>query len=158
MPAFSGHRLDPHAAFLIHRGLKSYFLRWDAQCAAALRVATFLRSHRAVERVRYPGLVGDPGHDLDAAADAGFGTIVAFDIKGGIDRGTRFARSARAVCAGGEPRFDGIIGRRPRNAAARGPDRGCPGVGGDRAAVRYGSSIGIEDVDDLCADLGRHLT
>src|SRR5215217_7939628 len=50
-----GGSLEPHAAFLIQRGLKTYFLRYTAQCASALRVAELLAAHPAVERVRYPG-------------------------------------------------------------------------------------------------------
>ncbi|MEY4932670.1 MAG: hypothetical protein RLZZ403_990, partial [Pseudomonadota bacterium] len=51
-----GATLDPHACFMIQRGLKTYFLRYERQCSNALAVAQFLESHPAVERVRYPGL------------------------------------------------------------------------------------------------------
>jgi cystathionine beta-lyase/cystathionine gamma-synthase len=151
-----GAPLDPHAAFLIHRGLKSYFLRWDAQCAAALRVATFLTSHRAVERVRYPGLVGDPGHDLARRQMQGFGTIVAFDIKGGLDRGTRFAEALElfALAASlGSTESLVVAPAMQQPADLTGDARAWAAIG--PGTVRL--SIGIEDVDDLCADLGQAL-
>lgn len=59
-----GATLDPHAAFLIQRGLKTYPLRYSAQSRGALEVARFLARHPAVERVFYPGLETDPGHSL----------------------------------------------------------------------------------------------
>jgi cystathionine beta-lyase/cystathionine gamma-synthase len=88
-----GPTLDPHAAYLILRGLKTYFLRWDCQCANAARVAEFLQSHPAVGRVRYPGLPGDPGHALAAKQMDGFGTMVTLDLRGGLEAGTRFAEA-----------------------------------------------------------------
>ena len=60
-----GGVLDPHAAFLVMRGMKTYYLRYEAQAASALRIAAFLDGHPAVERVHYPGL---PGHARHARA------------------------------------------------------------------------------------------
>ena len=60
---------------------------------AAQRIAEFLRGHAAVEDVRYPGLAGDPGHALAARQMEGFGTVVAFDIAGGLEAGSRFAEA-----------------------------------------------------------------
>ena len=90
-----GPTLDPHAAYLILRGLKTYFLRWDAQCRNALLVAEFLAARPEVSRVRYPGLPTDPGHDLAARQMDGFGTLVTFDLKSGLEAGTRFAESLK---------------------------------------------------------------
>jgi cystathionine beta-lyase/cystathionine gamma-synthase len=151
-----GPSLDPHAAFLIQRGLKTYFLRWEAQCAAALRVATFLRDHRAVDRVRYPGLPGDPGYDLACRQMQGFGTIVAFDIKGGLDCGTRFAEALElfALAASlGSTESLVVAPAMQQPADLTGDARTWSGIG--PGTVRL--SIGVEDVDDLCADLDRAL-
>jgi cystathionine beta-lyase/cystathionine gamma-synthase len=151
-----GPSLDPHAAFLIQRGLKTYFLRWEAQCAAALRVATFLRDHLAVERVRYPGLPGDPGYDLACRQMQGFGTIVAFDIKGGLDCGTRFAEALElfALAASlGSTESLVVAPAMQQPADLTGDARTWSGIG--PGTVRL--SIGVEDVDDLCADLDRAL-
>ena len=78
-----GGTLDPHAAFLILRGLKTYFVRYAAQCASALRIAEFLAAHPAVARVHYPGLAGHPRHELARRQMRDFGTIVSFDLRGG---------------------------------------------------------------------------
>ena len=80
-----GPVLDPHAAFLVLRGMKTYFLRYEAQAAAALEVATWLAAHPAVVRVRYPGLPGHPRHALARRQMHDFGTMVTFDLKGNMD-------------------------------------------------------------------------
>jgi cystathionine beta-lyase/cystathionine gamma-synthase len=69
--AILGPTLDPHAAFLLLRGMKTYYVRWDAQCRNAQAIAEHLSQHPAVARVRYPGLPGDPGHGLAITASLG---------------------------------------------------------------------------------------
>src|ERR1700691_738227 len=86
-----GVALDPHAAFLIQRGLKTYFVRYSAQCTRAMRIAQLLASHPLVARVHYPGLPDHPQHALAAAQMSEFGTIVSFDLKGGSRAGGCFA-------------------------------------------------------------------
>jgi cystathionine beta-lyase/cystathionine gamma-synthase len=108
-----GPTLDPHAAYLILRGLKTYFLRWDCQCANAMRVAEFLQSHPAVGRVRYPGLPGDPGHALAAK-----------QMDGGIDR-VAGAGAGDAAAAGLQPGAGRLVGHRARHGAAVDRHRGC---------------------------------
>src|SRR5262245_49946216 len=78
-----GAVLDPHAAFLVLRGLRTYFLRNREQCANAMRIATFLATHPGVERVHYPGLESHPQHALAGAQMTDYGSIVSFDIRGG---------------------------------------------------------------------------
>src|SRR5438309_127206 len=68
-----GGTLDPHAAFLILRGLKTYFVRYKAQCETALRVAQHLAAHPAVAKVHYPGLPTHPQHELAKAQMKDFG-------------------------------------------------------------------------------------
>jgi len=80
-----GPVLDPHAAFLILRGMKTYFLRYAAQAAGAMQVATWLEQQPAVERVRYPGLESHPRHALARQQMRDFGTIVTFDLRGGME-------------------------------------------------------------------------
>ncbi len=65
-----GPLLDPHAAFLVMRGMKTYYLRYEAQAASALAIARFLAEHPAVERVHYPGLAGPPAPRAGSFADA----------------------------------------------------------------------------------------
>ena len=86
-----GGTLDPHAGYLILRGLKTYFVRYTAQSASAQRVAELLASHPAVTRVHYPGLPSHPQHALARAQMKDSGTIVSFDLKGGLEASARFA-------------------------------------------------------------------
>lgn len=88
-----GAQLDPHAAFLLMRGMRTYFLRYRAQCANALAVASFLQSDPRVSRVRYPGLASDRGHALARAQMTEFGTLVTFDLAAGAEAGRHFAEA-----------------------------------------------------------------
>ena len=151
-----GPTLDPHAAWLILRGLKTYFLRWDAQCRNALRVAEFLASRPEVSRVRYPGLPADPGHELARRQMDGFGTLVTFDLAGGIEAGTRFAEtlelfSIAASLGSTESLVVPPALQQPRGMSEE--QRAWTGIAS--GTVRL--SIGIEDPDDLVDDLRRAL-
>ena len=152
-----GPTLDPHAAFLLLRGLRTYYVRWEAQCASAQRVAEFLARHPAVERVRYPGLADDPGHALARTQmDGEFGTIVTFDLRGGLEAGTRFAEALElfAIAASLGSTESLVVPpalQQPRGLS--GPAREWSGIG--PGTVRL--SIGLEDADDLLEDLGRGL-
>ncbi len=151
-----GPTLDPHAAWLILRGLKTYFLRWDAQCRNALRVAEFLASRPEVSGVRYPGLPADPGHELARRQMDGFGTLVTFDLAGEIDAGTRFAEtlelfSIAASLGSTESLVVPPALQQPRGMSEE--QRAWTGI--TPGTVRL--SIGIEDPDDLIEDLGRAL-
>jgi cystathionine beta-lyase/cystathionine gamma-synthase len=147
-----GPTLDPHAAFLILRGLKTYFLRWDAQCSNAQRVAEFLAGRSEVSRVRYPGLPGDPGYVLATQQMEGCGTIVTFDLAAGTAAGTRFAEalelfSITASLGSTESLVVAPAMQQPRGLTEE--QRRWSDIG--PGTVRL--SIGIEDPDDLVADL-----
>jgi cystathionine beta-lyase/cystathionine gamma-synthase len=151
-----GGTLDPHAAFLLQRGLKTYLARYRAQGAAALRVATFLSGRSEVARVHYPGLAADPGHALAARQMQDFGGVVSLDLHGGAEAGRRFAEAlqlfAVAASLGSTESLvipPQLMGHRDLSPAQRAQ------VGIAEGTVRL--SIGLEDVDDLLADLGRGL-
>jgi len=151
-----GPTLDPHAAYLILRGLKTYFLRWDAQCRNAMCIAEFLASRPEVTRVRYPGLPGDPGHALAARQMDGFGTLVTFDLAHGIEAGTRFAEalelfSIAASLGSTESLVVPPALQQPRNMTDE--QRAWTGI--NAGTVRL--SVGIEDGDDLLDDLRQAL-
>jgi cystathionine beta-lyase/cystathionine gamma-synthase len=151
-----GPTLDPHAAYLILRGLKTYFLRWDAQCRNATRIAEFLASRPEVARVRYPGLPGDPGHALAARQMDGFGTLVTFDLAHGIEAGTRFAEalqlfSIAASLGSTESLVVPPALQQPRNMTDE--QRAWTDI--NAGTVRL--SVGIEDCDDLLDDLRQAL-
>jgi cystathionine beta-lyase/cystathionine gamma-synthase len=151
-----GPTLDPHAAYLILRGLKSYFLRWDAQCRNAMRVAEFLAARPEVARVRYPGLPGDAGHALAARQMDGFGTLVTFDLLHGTEAGARFAEalelfSITASLGSTESLVVPPALQQPRGMTDE--QRAWTGIGA--GTVRL--SVGIEDADDLLDDLRQAL-
>jgi cystathionine beta-lyase/cystathionine gamma-synthase len=151
-----GPTLDPHAAWLVLRGLKTYYLRWDAQCANARRVAEFLATRPEVSRVRYPGLPGDPGHALAARQMDGFGAVVTFDLAGGLEAGTRFAEALELFSLAASLGSTESLVVAPAMQQPRGltPELAAwSGIG--PGTVRL--SIGIEDADDLIADLARAL-
>ena len=76
-----GSTLDPGAAFLIARGLKTYFVRFRQHSASALAIAEFLAKRTEVARVFYPGLTSDPGHALARKQMGEFGGVLSFDLK-----------------------------------------------------------------------------
>ena len=151
-----GGTLDPHAAFLILRGLKTYFVRYAAQCASAARIAGHLAAHAAVARVHYPGLPAHPQHALAAQQMRDFGSIVSFDLKGGEAAGRRVADSLELFAL--TPSLGAteslvvtpqIMGGRDLDAEQQRLSGVVPGT------IRL--SIGLEDPDDLIEDLDRAL-
>ncbi len=151
-----GPTLDPHAAFLLQRGMKTYFVRWDAQCRNALRVAKHLAQHPRVERVRYPGLPGDPGHDLALRQMPDFGTIVTIDVAGGEEVGSRFAEQLKLFSIAASLGSTESLVVPPALQKVRGftaEQQRWADIG--PGTVRL--SIGLEDVDDLTADLDSAL-
>jgi cystathionine beta-lyase/cystathionine gamma-synthase len=149
-----GGTLDPHAAWLIQRGLKTYQLRYEAQCATALEVARFLAQHPKVERVHYAGLPSHPRHALAVRQMQHFGTVVSFDLRAGRAAGDRLADALQlfSIAASmGSPESlvipPGLMGPHdlpPELSALSGL---APGT------IRL--SMGLEDAEDLIADLAQ---
>jgi len=151
-----GATLDPHAAFLILRGLKTYFLRYREQCANAARIAQFLATHPAVTRVHFPGLASHPGHELARRQMQEFGGIVSFDIRGGFDAGRRFADALEYFALAASLGSTESLAMPPQMLRSR--DLTPAQV--LMSAITNGTvrlSIGIEDCDDLIADLAQAL-
>jgi cystathionine beta-lyase/cystathionine gamma-synthase len=151
-----GGALDPHAAYLILRGLKTYFTRYQAQCASAARVAQLLAAHPAVSRVHYPGLATHPQHALAAQQMQDFGTIVTFDLRGGAAAARRFADRlqlfALAVSLGST---DSLVVTAQLMAG-----RELSAEQQKISAITEGTvrlSVGLEDIEDLLEDLTRAL-
>jgi cystathionine beta-lyase/cystathionine gamma-synthase len=151
-----GGMLDPHAAFLILRGLKTYFVRYQAQSACAMKIAEMLATHPAVARVHYPGLPGHPQHALAREQMKDFGTIVSFDLKGGAEAGARFSDSLKLFALAASLGSTESLVVAPQMMGGR-----------DLAAEQYKLSgltegtvrlsIGLEDIDDLLDDLRQAL-
>jgi cystathionine beta-lyase/cystathionine gamma-synthase len=151
-----GGVLDPHAAWLIQRGLKTYLMRYEAQSDAAMRIARHLEAHDKVARVHYPGLARHSRHEMAARQMRHFGTVVSFDLRAGAAAGDRFADALQlfAIAASmGSPESliipPGLMG--PHDLPA---ELGAL-AGIDPGTVRL--SIGLEDPDDLLADLDQAL-
>ena len=151
-----GGVLDPHAAFLVQRGLKTYQMRYEAQCAAAQRVAEFLAAHDKVAAVHYPGLPAHPRYELARRQMRDFGTIVSFDLRAGAAAGDRFADALKlfAIAASmGSPESliipPGLMTPGDLPAELAGASGIAPGT------VRL--SMGLEDPADLIADIEQAL-
>jgi len=154
--AIIGPTLDPHVAFLILRGMKTYYLRWEAQCRSAQAVAEFLARQPAVARVRYPGLPGDPGHALAQKQMHDFGAIVTFDIAGGLEAGSRFAEALELfTIAASLGSTESLVLppalQQPRGLTAEQKAWSDIGPGTTRL------SLGVEDTEDLIVDLQQAL-
>ncbi|HEY1725921.1 MAG TPA: aminotransferase class I/II-fold pyridoxal phosphate-dependent enzyme [Steroidobacteraceae bacterium] len=151
-----GGALDPHAAFLLQRGLKTYFVRYQTQSAAAQRIAEYLAAHAAVERTHYPGLASHPQHALARQQMSDFGTVVSFDLRGGADAARRcadrlqlFAMAASVGATDSLVMPSQLLGSRDLTDAQQRQAGIVPGT------VRL--SIGLEDPDDLIEDIDRAL-
>jgi len=90
-----GGSMDPDAAYLLIRGLKTLEIRIRRQCENAMAVARFLEAHPKVARVHYPGLASNPHHGLAKRQMKGFGGMLAFDLKNGLPAARRFCDRAR---------------------------------------------------------------
>jgi cystathionine beta-lyase/cystathionine gamma-synthase len=151
-----GNALDPHAAFLVQRGLKTYLLRYREESANAQRVAGFLASHPAVAAVHYPGLPSHPGHSLAREQMSEFGAVLSFDLHGGAEAAARVAESlelfAMAASLGATDSLvlpSQLLGARDLDES----QRRLAGI----AAGTVRLSVGLESVDDLLADLSQAL-
>jgi cystathionine beta-lyase/cystathionine gamma-synthase len=149
--------LDPHSAFLLQRGLKTYFVRYRTQCASAQRIAEFLSKQPAVERMHYPGLADHPGHALAREQMSEFGAVVSFDLRAGAQAARRFSEAlqlfAMAASLGATDSLvmpPQLLGSRDLN------DEQQRRAGLAAGTVRL--SIGLEDVDDLIEDIQQALT
>lgn len=151
-----GGVLDPHAAYLILRGLKTYFARYRAQCASAARIAAHLSQHPAVARVHYPGLIGHPQHVLAAQQMQDFGTIVTFDLHGGAEAVRRFAdRLQFFALAASLGSTESLLVTAQMMAVRELSAEQLRISAITEGTVRL--SVGLEDIEDLLEDLTQAL-
>jgi cystathionine beta-lyase/cystathionine gamma-synthase len=151
-----GGCLDPHAAFLALRGLKTLHLRVPRQCENALALARRLEGHPAVRRVLYPGLPSHPGHDVARRQMSAFGGVVTLVLEGGLAAAERFYDRlqlvARAASLGGVESLASL----PLHTSHHGlSDDELRVAGIDPGMVRL--SMGVEDAEDLISDVERAL-
>ena len=151
-----GALLDPHAAFMIQRGLKTYFVRYREQTRSAMRVAEHLQAHPAVARVHYPGLPSHPQAQLARKQMRDAGTVVTFDLKQGSEAARRFSEGLKLFALTASLGSTDSLVMPPQLVGSRDftPEQARQsGVG--PGTVRL--SIGLEDVDDIIADLDQAL-
>jgi len=153
----TGAALDPFAAYLLLRGLKTLALRIERQNASALEIAQFLEAHAAVARVLYPGLASHPQHEIaKRQMPGGFGGMLSFVLHGGYNQVKRFLPKLnyahRAANLGAVETIAGPPAT-TSHVEVSAADRAAMGI--PEALVRY--SAGIEDVGDLLADLTQAL-
>jgi len=145
---------NAHEAYLLLRGLKTLELRVRRQNENGLRVAQFLTDHPAVRRVHYPGLPSHPDHEIARRQMTGFGGVVSFEIEGDGDKTSHFVDLLRVPYIG--PTLGGVesIAQQQAIFISLDPEeRRASGVKDN--LVRY--ALGIEDADDLIADLEQAL-
>ena len=151
-----GGSMDPHAVFLLHRGMKTLALRMRYQNESAMRIAHFLESHPAVEQVNHPGLESSRGHRHAADLFDGFGGMLSFEIKGDTLAADEFMQNVTLPIVA--PSLGGVetLITRPAITSHAGmspEDREKLGIT-DRL-IRL--SVGIEATDDLIADFEQAL-
>jgi cystathionine gamma-lyase len=135
----------PMEVWLAHRSLPTLDIRLERQCANAMAVATFLASHAKVANVRYPGLAADPSHETAARQMSRFGGVVAFTLEDRAAVERFFAASSLVFEA---TSFGGVHTSAERRAR----------WGGDLVPEGYvRMSLGVEDADDLVADISHAL-
>lgn len=147
---------DPHAAYLVQRGLKTLVVRVQHQNDAALRVAKFLEGHAGVAKVWYPGLPSHPNHPTAKRLMGGFGGVVTFEVSGDLKRTSRFIDACTiakiAPSLGG---VESLIEQPALMSYFELSTEQRESVGISDNLVRL--SVGLEDVDDLLDDLQQAL-
>lgn len=156
MVIYLGGSMDPEVGFLLIRGIKTLELRVERQCKNAMAVAKFLERHPKVARVHYPGLKSHPDYALGKRQMSGFGSMLAFDMKGGIG-------AARHVCdrvqvfllAASLGGVESLVVLPIYTSHYKMSAKELAGAGVSPGTIRV--SIGLEDSRDLIDDLRQAL-
>jgi methionine-gamma-lyase len=153
---YFGGSMDPQAAYLLIRGIKTLEVRVLRQCTTAMAVAKYLAKHPKVSRVHYPGLSTHPDHQLAKRQMKGFGAMMAFDLKGGLPAARKFCDRVRvfllAASLGG---VESLVVLPAYSSHYRMSVEELRKAGVEPGTVRV--SIGLEDPADLIEDLRQAL-
>lgn len=151
-----GGVLDPHACFLLNRGIKTLAVRVRHQNESALKIARFLEQHPRIARVSYPGLESHPNHLRACELFDGFGGVLSFELEGGVAAAEKFI--AHATIPISAPSLGGVetlITRPARTSHAGMSPEHRAHAGISDALVRL--SVGLESSDDLIEDFTQAL-
>ena len=152
----NGAALDPMAAYLLLRGIKTLHLRVHRQSENALKIARHLEAHEKIEQVFYPGLESHPQHKIAGIQMTAFGGILSFSIKGGFEAVCKvLPRLNYAHRAANLGSVETIAGPPATTSHVECTTEERAAMGIPENLVRY--SVGIEDADDLIADLDQAL-
>ena len=151
-----GPSSSPFDSWLVLRGIKTLAIRMQRHEENALKIAEFLESHPKVERVIYPGLSSHSQHELAKEQMSGFGGMITFFIKGGLEASRDFLEKVQifslAESLGG---VESLIEHPAIMTHASVPKEVRESIGISDNLIRV--SVGIEDVDDLASDLSKAL-
>lgn len=152
-----GGSLDPHACFLLHRGMKTLAVRVRYQNESALKIAKFLEGHPAVERVNYPGLDSHPQHERARELFDGFGGMLSFELKGDAAAAQRFVKLTTLPIIA--PSLGGVetlltLPVKTSHSGMSAEDRKALGI--TDGLIRM--SVGIEASEDITEDLQQALS
>jgi len=146
-----GGTLDPHACFLLHRGIKTLAVRMRYQSESALRLATFLEEHPAVARVNYPGLTNHPAHQRARELFDGFSAMLSFEVKGDAAAAQRLLdRLTLPIVAPSLGGVETLITRPATTSHAGLSPQQRHDLGIADGLIRV--SVGIENTADLISD------
>ncbi|MCF7823872.1 MAG: PLP-dependent aspartate aminotransferase family protein [Candidatus Marinimicrobia bacterium] len=152
----TGGTMDPHQSWLVLRGMRTLSLRVDRAQANAQKLAEFLETHPKIDWVRYPGLKSHPQHDLAKRQMKGYGSMISFEVKGGVAGGKVVLNHVKipqlAVSLGG---YESLIQHPASMTHHNIPDDERLAAGISDGLVRL--AVGTEDVEDLLADLEQAL-
>ncbi len=151
-----GGTIDPHCAYLLIRGVKTFALRMARQNETAQRMAEFLEGHPKVRRVYYPGLKSHPHHDVAREQMSGFGGVVSFDVAGGLAQTLKLIDHLRVPYIG--PSLGGVESMVSHPATISYYELSREErleVGILDELIRY--AVGVEDPEDLIEDLAQAL-
>ena len=148
-----GGTLDPFAAWLIARGIRTLPLRMERACRNAMRAAAFLSDHRNVKAVHYPSLPSHPQRDLaEATLKGGFGSMVSYELKAGADAASKFVRALKMIKFApslGESRTTISHPAKTSHRSLSKDERFLSGI--SDGLIRM--SCGVESPEDIIADL-----
>jgi cystathionine beta-lyase/cystathionine gamma-synthase len=151
-----GGSLDPHACFLLHRGLKTLAVRMRYQNESALKIAKFLEGHPVVNRINYPGLESHPRHQRASELFDGFSGMLSFELNDGVQAAEHFIQNTTLPISA--PSLGGVetLITRPATTSHSGmspEERQALGI--SDTLIRL--SVGIEATEDIIEDFDKAL-